>query len=99
MKLLSVLCLALLAGCVNVGREFASYRIAEIQRGKTTEQNLMDWFGKPIGEGRTDAGAKKMNWWQGRVGMGSYNGQLLEVILTNGIVSDFVNTTNSPAKK
>lgn len=97
-KLAPIIALVALIGCVNVGREFASYRINEIKRGETTEQQLVEWFGQPIGRGTTSAGATKMNWWQGKVGMGSYNGQLLEVILTNGVVSDFINTTNAPQK-
>jgi outer membrane protein assembly factor BamE (lipoprotein component of BamABCDE complex) len=45
---------ALLAGCVTVGRDFPAQRVAKLQIGTTTRDQVRDLFGQPWRTGLED---------------------------------------------
>lgn len=49
--LLAVLFVALTIGCGTVGKNFDSSRVKNIQNHKTTQSDILDWFGVPYKEG------------------------------------------------
>ncbi len=50
--LLAFCMLALVAGCGTVGKKFDSDKVKNIQNHKTTQLEILDWFGVPYKEGK-----------------------------------------------
>ena len=51
LPLLVTLSLFLSIGCGSVGKNFDSSRVKNIQNDKTTQTEVLDWFGVPFKEG------------------------------------------------
>ncbi|UCD11955.1 MAG: hypothetical protein JSU88_02385 [Nitrospinaceae bacterium] len=49
--LLAVLSISFMLGCGTVGKNFDSSRVKNIQNKKTTQAEVLDWFGVPFKEG------------------------------------------------
>lgn len=49
--LLAVLSIAFMIGCGTFGKPFDSSRVKNIQNKKTTQAEVLDWFGVPFKEG------------------------------------------------
>jgi hypothetical protein len=63
-RFLGIVCAAalILAGCASVGKNFDSRRINEIEKGKTTEADLVAMFGEPNNRGQNSSGVKTLMW-------------------------------------
>jgi len=49
--LVAVLSMVFVIGCGTVGKNFDSSRVKNIQNNKTTQAEVLDWFGVPFKEG------------------------------------------------
>ena len=49
--LVAVLSMVFVVGCGTVGKNFDSSRVKNIQNNKTTQAEVLDWFGVPFKEG------------------------------------------------
>jgi hypothetical protein len=55
-------CAVVMIGCASTGKNFDSRKINDIQKGKTTEADLVSMFGQPNQRGQNASGAKTMMW-------------------------------------
>jgi len=55
-------CAALVAGCVSVGENFNSGKVAQIKKGETTEAELVQWFGPPENRSINSDGNTTLTW-------------------------------------
>lgn len=90
--------MAIAAGCANMGRDFADYRVTDIQIGVTTQNDLRDMFGSPWRVGIEDG---KTTWTYGRYQyrlIGESKTKDLVIHFNDaGIVSSYIfNTTEHP---
>jgi outer membrane protein assembly factor BamE (lipoprotein component of BamABCDE complex) len=46
-KLLSIGCVVMLFGCITAGKAFDTKNIPRIEKGKTTQKDILQWFGNP----------------------------------------------------
>ena len=98
---------AAVAGCASSGKDFDSTKVTSIQKGKTTESDLVQMFGEPQ-QRMTDAdGSQHLTW---RFSEAKANGasfipvygmfaggssgtdKSLMVTVANGVVTDFQST-------
>jgi hypothetical protein len=59
---LSALCSIILFGCASAGTNFDSRKVTEIQKGRTTEADLVGMFGEPKARGIKTGGVKTLSW-------------------------------------
>jgi len=93
-----VTCLSfLLPACANVGREFPTARVSEIQVGKTTQAGVEAMFGKPWRVGMEDG---QRTWTYGKYRyslVGQSNTKDLVVRFDkNNVVSSYTFSTTEP---
>ena len=53
---------ASLLGCATPGRAYDDTKVAQIQKGITTEAQLVAWFGSPVSRMMGPDGSKAMTW-------------------------------------
>ncbi|MFS7357641.1 hypothetical protein [Rahnella inusitata] len=51
-----------LSGCATVGNQITDQQVSQIQKGVTTEQNLINYFGKPYAVIVDAEGNKSLVW-------------------------------------
>lgn len=63
-KLLTILFTtsALLVGCASAGKNFNTDNVTKIEKGKTTEADLLQMFGEPQERGLKTGGLKTLTW-------------------------------------
>lgn len=90
------LCIAVtaLTGCVSLGKDFDEANIAKIQKGVTTEADLVAWFGKPSNRASMSDGTVSLMWSHYTSSyMGATTGKTLTVTLdSNGKVSNYTSS-------
>ena len=42
-----IICALLLTGCITAGEAFQTKHIPDIEKGKTTQKQILQWFGNP----------------------------------------------------
>jgi len=82
-KILIAAALILAAGCASHGRPITQAQIDQIEEGKTTKQELLASFGKPVVTSRNSDGTEIIGWAYAKVGFAgsSYQNQSLTVTL------------------
>ncbi len=87
-----------LVGCATVGKDFSEADVASIQRGVTTEQTVLQKFGKPISFTADSEGNKIYGWTYAyasafSVGQGK---SLLVKVNKGGLVDSYTVSTTMP---
>ena len=84
---------ALSTGCVSVGKDFDEANVSRIQKGVTTESDLVSWFGKPSNRVTTSDGKVALMWAhytsQGFVSTHSTSKTLTVTLGPDGKVQDY----------
>nr|WP_298117446.1 hypothetical protein [uncultured Pseudomonas sp.] len=72
-----------LAGCASHGKPITQQQIDRIEEGKTTKQELLASFGKPIAVLKNSDGTEVIGWGYARIGFAgtSYQNQSISVTL------------------
>jgi hypothetical protein len=80
-----------LLGCATTGRPFDSRRVAQIQTGVTTREQLFEWFGEPQMKSVTTEGKTNFMWHHTKTGaLSGLKQQALSVIVgANGKVEQY----------
>jgi hypothetical protein len=86
----------LLAGCASVGQDFDEGKISQIQKGVTTEQEVISEFGQPTSRSVDSEGNSVLIWTYSHANaFGKANGKSLLVQLSGGKVKTYtVNKTS-----
>lgn len=97
-KLIIMLGFISLVGCVSVGKDFSESEVASIQKGVTTEQTVLQKFGKPTSVTADSEGNKIYGWTYATatafsVGQGK---SLVVKVNKEGIVESYVVSTSKP---
>lgn len=97
-KLILGVCLIALAGCATVGNDFSESDVASIQKGITTEQTVLQKFGKPSSITSDSDGNKIYGWTYAHatpfsVGEGK---SLVVKISKDGLVDSYAVSTTKP---
>lgn len=82
-KILIAAALILTAGCASHGRPITKAQIDQIEEGKTTKQDLLASFGRPVVTSRNSDGSEIIGWAYAKVGFAgsSYENQSITVTL------------------
>lgn len=97
-KLILGLSLITLVGCATVGKDFSESDVASIQKGVTTEQTVLQKFGKPTSVTADSEGNKIYGWTYATatafsVGQGK---SLVVKVNKDGVVDSYVVSTSKP---
>lgn len=91
-----------LAACAttNVGTDFDMTKVSLIQKGQTTQTDVIAMFGKPTTVSNTSNGMSILGYSHVKshgnaLGQGSSTVKILTITLENGIVKDYSQTENS----
>ncbi len=95
--ILAVIALGLV-GCATVGKDFSEADIASIQKGVTTEQTVLQKFGKPTSITADSEGNKIYGWTYAQatafsVGQGK---SLVVKVNKEGMVDSYIVSTTKP---
>lgn len=55
-------CILSLVGCASAGKNFDSRKVPQIEKGRTTEAELVQMFGEPTSRGLKTGGIKTLSW-------------------------------------
>ncbi len=93
-RLLCILSLAFLVGCASSGKKMDADKLAQIQPGKTTRQEIAGWFGSPVFQGLDTNGKMSANWQYTQAQSYGFHTQMKSQILSvifdaNGVVEKF----------
>ncbi|HHI0407226.1 TPA: hypothetical protein ACP4PI_000274 [Escherichia coli] len=97
-KLILGLSLITLVSCATVGKDFSESDVASIQKGVTTEQTVLQKFGKPTSVTADSEGNKIYGWTYATatafsVGQGK---SLVVKVNKDGVVDSYVVSTSKP---
>ena len=89
--LLVGLLVSCLASCATVGKEISEQKVSQIKKGVTTEQTLVNEFGKPYAETVDSDGNKSLVWtYAHATAFSAGQGKSLSVKLDkNGVVENY----------
>jgi len=87
-----------LVGCATVGKDFSEADVASIQKGVTTEQSVLQKFGKPTSVTADSEGNKIYGWTYAHataftVGQGK---SLVVKVNKDGVVDSYIVGTSRP---
>lgn len=87
-----------LVGCATVGKDFSEAEVASIQKGVTTEQAVLQKFGKPASVTVDSEGNKIYGWTYARATAFSVGQGKSMVIKLNkdGVVDSYIVSTSQP---
>lgn len=89
----------LLAACTTYGKPISSDEVSRIEEGRTTKQELVGRFGKPIVNTRNSDGSEILGWAYAHVGFAgsSYtNSSLTVTFAPDGTVQSYTTTNIAP---
>ncbi|MFP1891631.1 hypothetical protein ACLEEJ_05045 [Lonsdalea quercina] len=88
-KLLLIACMSLLIGCAYVGKNFDESKLAGVEKGKTTKQDLITSFGKPTTLTVDSEGNELLMWSYSMGSAFGANAKVLMIKTKNGKVESY----------
>ncbi|MFP1825217.1 hypothetical protein [Lonsdalea quercina] len=88
-KLLLIACMSLLIGCAYVGENFDESKLAGVEKGKTTKQDLITSFGKPTTMTVDSEGNELLMWSYSMGSAFGANAKVLMIKTKNGKVESY----------
>lgn len=88
-KLLLIACMSLLIGCAYVGKNFDESKLAGVEKGKTTKQDLITSFGEPTTMTVDSEGNELLMWSYSMGSAFGANAKVLMIKTKNGKVESY----------